>query len=481
MTMTLRPYPAMKDSGLPWLGELPEHWHAGPLRRYCRVFAGATPSRAVPEYWDGGTIPWLASGEVNLRRIRSSSQFITDAGFAASSTKWIRPGSLVLALAGQGRTKGMVATVEFPATCNQSLAVIEPSPRVSDYSFLAYYLESRYLELRALVGDGLRDGLNLEHVRAIPTPLPPLTEQAEIVRFLDHVDRRIRRYVRAKQKLIRLLEELKQAIIHRAVTRGLDPNARLKFSGVQWLGDVPQHWEVIPTRHLFRQVTRQDVKGDEPKMSMSRRLGLVRSEELGTRAATAASSVAFSVCHQGDLVMNKYQAHNGLFGCATERGLITANYSVFSPTAKAQAAYYALLYGSQSYRSAFLVACRGVGDGMMPLYTSAFGRIPSLVPPPEEQLQIAESVGESAKSVNAAITRVERTIALVHELRSRLFADIVTGKLDTREASARLEQEGDVGSAVGDEPEDEATVEEGGEEYAEGENEELLEVAEGEG
>ena len=77
-----------------------------------------------------------------------------------------------------------------------------------------------------------------------PFPLPPLPEQAAIVRFLDHADRRIRRYIRAKQKLIKLLEEQKQAIIHRAVTRGLDPNVRLKPSGVEWLGDVPEHWEV---------------------------------------------------------------------------------------------------------------------------------------------------------------------------------------------------------------------------------------------
>ena len=84
------------------------------------------------------------------------------------------------------------------------------------------------------------------------TILPSLPEQAAIVRFLDHVDRRIRRYIRAKQKLIKLLEEQKQAIIHRAVTRGLDPNVRLKPSGVEWLGDVPEHWEVRRIQGVFR-------------------------------------------------------------------------------------------------------------------------------------------------------------------------------------------------------------------------------------
>ena len=81
--MNLKPYPSVKDSGVEWLGEVPEHWEYATLRRYCRVFAGATPSRAVPEYWSGGAIPWLASGDVNLRRIRGARQFITEAGFAA--------------------------------------------------------------------------------------------------------------------------------------------------------------------------------------------------------------------------------------------------------------------------------------------------------------------------------------------------------------------------------------------------------------
>ena len=244
----LKPYPTMKDPGEEWLREVPEHWRSAPVRRYCRVFAGATPSRSIAQYWESGSIPWLSSGEVNLRRIRTARQFITEAGLKSSSTNWIRPGSLVLALAGQGRTKGMVATVEFFTTCNQSLAAIEPAKCESRYEYLAYYLESRYRNIRALVGDGLRDGLNLEHVRSIPTPLPPLSEQTAIVRFLDHTDRHIRRYIRAKQKLIALLEEQKQVIIHQAVTGQIDvrtgqPYPDYKPSGVEWLGEVPVQWE----------------------------------------------------------------------------------------------------------------------------------------------------------------------------------------------------------------------------------------------
>jgi hypothetical protein len=184
-------YPTYYESGDPWVGALPEGWTSGPVRRFSRVLAGATPSRSVPEYWDGGSIPWLASGDVNLRWITSARRFITEAGYKASSTKWIQNRSVVLALAGQGRTKGMVAALEVSATCNQSLAALEPQPERLDHRYLSYYLESRYLDIRALVGDDVRDGLNLEHVRSIPITMPPIDEQRLIVQFLMNFDLQI--------------------------------------------------------------------------------------------------------------------------------------------------------------------------------------------------------------------------------------------------------------------------------------------------
>lgn len=221
VTRGLDPNVRLKPSDVE-CGDVPEHWGAAAVRRYCRVFAGATPSRAIPEYWKSGTIPWLASGDVNLRRITAAKQFITEAGFAASSTNWIRPGSVVIALAGQGRTKGMVATVESRMTCNQSLAVMEPSPIKLDYCFLAYYLESRYRDIRALVGDGLRDGLNLEHVRAIPIPLPPLSEQTAIVSFLDETIVEITDTKERVEHEIDLLREYRTRLISDVVTGKLD-------------------------------------------------------------------------------------------------------------------------------------------------------------------------------------------------------------------------------------------------------------------
>ena len=120
-------------------------------------------------------------------------------------------------------------------------------------------------------------------MREIPLLVPSNAEQAAIVRYLDHADRRIRRYIHAKQKLVKLLEEQQQALIHQIVTRGLDPNVRLKPSGVEWLGDVPEHWGVQRARYIFHEVDQRSLDGSEQHLSMSQRLGLVPSHLVENR------------------------------------------------------------------------------------------------------------------------------------------------------------------------------------------------------
>ena len=144
---------------------------------------------------------------------------------------------------------GVPALVEDAATdliCGYHLALLRPFEDTLSGGYLFRAMQSTGVAYQFHVEANGVTRYGLSHARSSPSgyPLPPLPEQAAIVRFLDHADRRIRRYIRAKQKLIKLLEEQKQAIIHRAVTRGLDPNVRLKPSGVEWLGDVPEHWEV---------------------------------------------------------------------------------------------------------------------------------------------------------------------------------------------------------------------------------------------
>ncbi len=179
--------------------------------------------------------------------------------------------------------------------------------------------EFRRLGADAMTGAAGQQRVSQSFIADYPIALPPLAEQAGIVRFLDHVDRRIRRYIRAKQKLIKLLEEQKQAIIHRAVTRGLDPNVRLKPSGVEWLGDVPEHWSVRRAKHLFREVDRRSVAGTEVLLSLRMYQGLVPHNEVSTTPISAQALVGFKKVEPGQIVMNRMRAAIGMFGLARQR------------------------------------------------------------------------------------------------------------------------------------------------------------------
>ncbi|WP_082109990.1 restriction endonuclease subunit S [Demequina phytophila] len=149
------------------------------------VSSGATPSKSVTAYWVDGTIPWLSSGEVNKETIYQADTLISQSGYDSCSTKMIPPGAVVMALAGQGKTRGTVARTRLECCTNQSLAAIVPDEAL-DGDFLFHFLRTQYSRLRDLSsGDGTRGGLNLAMIRSYKVPVPPLEVQREIVRILD--------------------------------------------------------------------------------------------------------------------------------------------------------------------------------------------------------------------------------------------------------------------------------------------------------
>jgi type I restriction enzyme S subunit len=315
--------------------------------------------------------------------------------------------------------------------------------------------------------------------------LPPVEEQAAIVRVLDYVDRRIRRYVGAKQTLIRLLEEQKQAVIHRAVTRGLDPNVRLLPSGVNWLGEVPAHWEVTRLKaHLSRndsgawgsdfaddgtivlRSTEQTVDGGWRINSPARRV-------LSDRERNA------TLLREGDLVVTKSSgsaAHIGktsLVDAEIER--LSCGFSNFmqrlrpTPSADPQFLWYCL---NGSLGREQMVYFSSTTTGLGNLSGTILGNLWLAFPPINEQRAICHAVTARTRSAQRAIDSTHDEIGLLRELRTRLIASVVTGKLDVREAAARLQDATERSDAL-EETESEAEVDDGDE----GTADEVLEEA----
>lgn len=217
VTKGLDPNAPMKDSGIEWLGEIPEHWGFASLKWVARIYSGGTPSKNNLEYWEDGTIPWLNSGTVNQSDITTPSEYITEEALNDSSAKWIPEKALVMALAGQGKTKGMVAQVQFKTTCNQSLGVIVPNERANN-RFLMYWLRKNYQNIRNLGGGDKRDGINLEMIGGIPLPLPKYDEQTNIVEHIESKFSEIMKKLEKTEKLIDLLSEYRTALISEVVT-----------------------------------------------------------------------------------------------------------------------------------------------------------------------------------------------------------------------------------------------------------------------
>jgi type I restriction enzyme S subunit len=280
-----------------------------------------------------------------------------------------------------------------------------------------------------------------DNLGCIEALVPPAAEQAAIVRFLDWANGRLERAIRAKRKVITLLNEQKQAIIHRAVTRGLDPLVLLKPSGIPWLGDIPRHWDTPLNQRIFKEEIRPHDDAEETQLSLSQRDGLIATSEMKERSLQTASYDNWKVTLPGDLVLNRFKAHLGVFFAATLRGIVSFHYGVFAPRRRLHTKYFELLFHTYPYRTIYAGRSNGMTVGLQNLSNQNFYGVRAAVPPYEEQVLIVDSAERETQTIRAAVARLEREIELLREYRTRLVADVVTGKLDVREAAARLPDE----------------------------------------
>ena len=305
-----------------------------------------------------------------------------------------------------------------------------------------------WLRLDAVTKDSAIPGLSREDAYYRMVPIPSSPEQAAIVRCLDHVDRRIRRYVAAKERLILLLEEEKQAVINRAVTRGLDPNVPLRPSGVEWLGDVPEHWERCRLRNVVSEVTTgsrgwSSYASDAGPLfirvgNLNRGSLQLRFDDMVRLNLPKTSETIRTRIRPGDLLIS-VTAYIGSVGIAPEEfeeSYVSQHVARCRPrpgSCSQWLGYVLLSKVGQTHGQISLYG--GTKDGLSLDDVKSYQ---ILLPPLAEQTAIVEYLDKATADNDAAIARARRQIELIHEYRTRLIADVVTGKLDVREAAARL-------------------------------------------
>ena len=434
----LKPYSAMKDSSVPWLGEVPARWEVAALRhRYSQVLGKMLDTKRIT---GTNSLRYLRNTDVQWDRVNVTDLPVMDIVPGEYGRYTVQMGDLLVCEGGEvGRCAiwtGELDVCGFQKALHRlrPLKVVRDMPR-----FMYYALHA------ATKGNAFSDGhvstiahLTGDKLRAHPFPFPPVAEQAAIVRFLDHADRRIRRYIRAKQTLIKLLEEQKQTIIHHAVTRGLDRNVRLKPSGVEWLGDMPEHWVVRRNGRLFAQRS-QTGFAELPILEVSLKTGVrIREFENTTRKQVMSDREKYKRAAKGDIAYNMMRMWQGAVGIAPVDGLVSPAYVVARPLPSVEIRYFASLFRTAAYMGEVDNCSRGIVKDRNRLYWQDFKQIFSPYPPLSEQVQIADAIDESTRTLQHAMDRIVREISLLREYRTRLIADVVTGKLDVREAAESL-------------------------------------------
>lgn len=430
MIFGLRPYSAMKGSGSQWLLDVPEHWEVRRLKRVCRLAYGDALATEVRR--PGHVAVFGSNGRVGLHDCANTRAPCVVIG---------RKGSF-----------GKVNYSTEPVFAIDTTFFVDHRHTTADIRWLHYLLG--LLGLDEVSKDSAIPGLDREEAYQRVVAVPPRAEQVATVHFLDHFDRRIRRYIRAKQKLIKLLEEQKQAIIDQAVTRGLDPTVRLKPSGVEWLGDVPEHWDVVLNQRIFKELIRPHNGESYVPLSLSQKDGLIATTELKERSLQTSTYDNWKVTLPGDIVVNRFKAHLGVFFESRLRGIVSFHYGVFAPRIKMVAKYFEHLFHTRPYRTIYAGRSNGMTVGLQNLSNQNFYGVRTLVPPLDEQARIVEYLDRATREADSAMMRLRREADLLKEYRTRLIADVVTGKLDVREAVTRLPVEADEPDASSDVDED---------------------------
>jgi len=343
-------------------------------------------------------------------------------------------------MAGQGKTKGMAATVERPMTGNQSLAALIINRAIMDYRYLAFALEPEYRNLRAVVGNEERSGLSLQDIRSFKIPVPPVNEQGLIVRYLDHAELRIAKAIAAKQDVVRLLREARLAMISETVLSGNGTAVERKESGVPGVGSVPAHWRIRRAKYVWRAVDVRSVTGTEERLTVSSASGIVPRSSKNVTMFEAATYVGHKVAQPNDLVINSLWAWAGGLGVSNHHGLVSPVYGVYRLRDEAQCdpEFMHNLLRSNACQWQFQVRSKGIWRSRLSITDEAFFDMPLPLPPLDEQQSIAAMIRKQTANVDKAIASVLDEISLLKEYRTRLISDVVTGKLDVREEAAKL-------------------------------------------
>lgn len=446
----MRKYQKYKETEVKGIPAIPKEWVINKIKFVSKTIAGGTPDTKNIQFWENGTIPWLPSGKVHDCNIyeEDADTFITELGLKGSAAKLIPTNSILIALT--GATCANIAHLHFSATANQSVIAMPGSKKIEN-RYLFYCLLGIREQILINKTGGAQSGINDGDIKNTQIPYPSLPEQHAIVRFLDYKTGQIDSFIANRQKQIDLLKEQKAGIINKAVTKGINPNAKMKDSGIEWIGDVPEHWKKMRLKNISRRITNGFVGSTS---DILKETGVRYIQALHVKQNTIIFSQPYyvsetwsnehprSILKKGDLVITQTGAMTG------DVGLVPIEFEgcnchaliIVKPNIKKVIPEFILFILSSHFGKSLLESIRT--GSMHPHLNSTIVCDINISLPEDllEQKSILEFIKSETSTIDSLISKYQKQIDLMQEYRTSLISQAVTGKIDVREWQPKKQQ-----------------------------------------
>ena len=438
-----RRYSDYRASGVEWLGEIPNHWERKRLKNnVTRLESGGTPESGNLRFWtdDERGIPWVAISDMTREfRLRKTDKRITEEGRASKRLRLLPVGTLLYSMYA---SLGKVALLETEATINQAILGVVLRTRDVYRDYLRWWFEFMQRHIPMLSSSNTQDNLSAERVRNMPLVLPPdVMEQRAIAGFLDRETARIDALVAKKERLIELLQEKRTALITRAVTRGLAPNAPTKDSGIPWLGKIPAHWGVDRLKYIatLNDDALSETTDAEFEMvyvdigSVDAMVGIAEKEML--RFGNAPSR-ARRIVQNGDVIVSTVRTYLRAIAVierAEHNLIVSTGFAVIRPR-RVESSFAA--YALRAPYFVERVVANSVGVSYPAINAIELTGFEIAYPEADEQRAIAVYLDGKTSQADALIAKVRQAIAHLTEYRTALISAAVTGKIDVRAEAA---------------------------------------------
>lgn len=418
-------YPTYKDSGIEWLGQIPTHWE---MLKAKYMF-----QKNKREVQDGDkVITCFRDGQVTLRENRRTTGFtesITEIGYQG-----IRKGDLVIHQ--MDAFAGAIGVSDADGKGTSVYHCCTPKGEYLTYYYahviremaLKGYIQSLYRGIRERSSD-----FNYVTFGNCLLPVPSPSEQRQIVAYLDYKSNKINERICQRERELQTLSELKQAEIATVVIRGLDPNVPMKESGIEWIGQIPAHWEVTQLRKYLRLFSDKG-HPDMDLLSVTREQGVIvrdiTSKEENHNFIPDDLS-GYKLIQKGQFAINKMKAWQGSYGVSKYKGIVSPAYYTCELN-NIDTEYFDVAIRSQAYIGFFTKYSKGIRSGQWDLSPDALKSIPFVEPPIVEQRAIVSYITEISEKIDSYITKLKEEINYLQEYKQRLISDVVTGKVDVR-------------------------------------------------